>query len=145
MESLLDCASFEIYVSPSFIFSFDYVAANEVRHMISWTRASRQQRTRVDQSCCHLSLRELQILCLPSLSSMLSPLICFNWLYRTDEEVLSVPGSLINTAWYFVKGLLAARTLAKISALGSSIMDDINKEIPKTSIPSFASHCLTIV
>ena len=43
---------------------------------------------------------------------------------------------VFNTAWYFVKGLLAARTLAKISVLGTSFKDELSKELSPASTPS---------
>ncbi len=42
---------------------------------------------------------------------------------------------VFNTAWYFVKGLLAARTLAKISVLGTSFKDELSKELSPANTP----------
>jgi len=42
---------------------------------------------------------------------------------------------IFDTAWYFVKGWLAARTVAKVSIMGSSYKSTIAKEIPMESLP----------
>lgn len=43
---------------------------------------------------------------------------------------------IFNTVWYFIKGLIAQRTVNKISIMGSSFIDEISKEIPKENLPS---------
>eukprot|EP01040_Poterioochromonas_malhamensis_P015711 gene15711-17638_t len=48
--------------------------------------------------------------------------------------MINVPW-IFNTAWYFIKGLLAERTVAKINVLGSSFLSEVEKEVPFSSIP----------
>lgn len=48
--------------------------------------------------------------------------------------MINVPW-IFNTAWYFIKGLLAERTVAKINVLGSSFLGEVEKEVPSSSIP----------
>lgn len=43
---------------------------------------------------------------------------------------------LFNTIWFFIKGLLAARTVAKVNISGSSYMSELEKDIPKDKIPA---------
>mmetsp|Transcript_31222 Transcript_31222/g.44866 ORF Transcript_31222/g.44866 Transcript_31222/m.44866 type:complete len:349 (+) Transcript_31222:2523-3569(+) len=43
---------------------------------------------------------------------------------------------VFNTIWYFVKGLLAPRTLAKISVMGTSFLSEISGEIDEEFLPS---------
>lgn len=45
---------------------------------------------------------------------------------------------LFNTLWYFIKGLLAARTIAKVSVMGTSYLEEIKKEISIESLPDMA-------
>jgi len=45
---------------------------------------------------------------------------------------------LFNTLWYFIKGLLASRTIAKVSVMGSSYLDEIKKEISADCLPDMA-------
>jgi hypothetical protein len=49
--------------------------------------------------------------------------------------MINVPW-IFSTVWYFVKGLLAERTIAKISIHGSWYMSDLLKEIDERNIPS---------
>lgn len=42
---------------------------------------------------------------------------------------------LFNTLWYFIKGLLAPRTIAKVAVMGTSYKDEIIKEIDIKSLP----------
>jgi hypothetical protein len=49
--------------------------------------------------------------------------------------MINVPW-IFSTVWYFVKGLLAERTIAKISIHGSSYMSELLKEIDERNIPS---------
>lgn len=42
---------------------------------------------------------------------------------------------IFNTMWYFCKGLLDSRTLAKVNVHGYTFLDELCKEIPITSIP----------
>lgn len=46
---------------------------------------------------------------------------------------------IFNTVWYFVKGLLAEKTIAKVSLAGASFMDELVKEIDPQHIPSNSS------
>jgi hypothetical protein len=43
---------------------------------------------------------------------------------------------IFNTVWFFIKGLLAAKTVAKISMMGATFMDEIEKEIRRENIPA---------
>lgn len=43
---------------------------------------------------------------------------------------------VFQTVWYFVQGLLAARTLAKIAVLGSDFKGEIQKDVPAEFLPS---------
>lgn len=43
---------------------------------------------------------------------------------------------IFNTLWYFVKGLLSAKTVAKISLTGSSFMAEMEKDIEPQFVPS---------
>lgn len=42
---------------------------------------------------------------------------------------------IFNTIWYFIKGLLAVRTINKIKVLGKSYIEEINKEIDFENLP----------
>eukprot|EP01034_Spumella_vulgaris_P029848 gene29847-36968_t len=42
---------------------------------------------------------------------------------------------VFNTVWYFVKGLLAAKTIAKVSVMGSAFQEELAKEIRPENIP----------
>lgn len=42
---------------------------------------------------------------------------------------------VFNTLWYFCKGLMDAKTIAKVSVHGYSFLEELSKEIPITSIP----------
>lgn len=48
--------------------------------------------------------------------------------------MINVPW-IFNTAWYFIKGLLAERTVAKINVLGTSFLSEVEKDVPSSSIP----------
>lgn len=43
---------------------------------------------------------------------------------------------VFQTVWYFVQGLLAARTIAKIAVLGSDFKGEIQKELDAQFLPS---------
>ncbi len=43
---------------------------------------------------------------------------------------------IFHTVWYFVKGLLATRTIAKVSVMGTTYMDEISKEVDLNCLPS---------
>lgn len=42
---------------------------------------------------------------------------------------------IFNTLWYFCKGLMDAKTIAKVNVMGYNFLQDLSKEIPITSIP----------
>lgn len=42
---------------------------------------------------------------------------------------------VFNTIWFFIKNLLAARTLAKVNVLGSAYMEELTKDIPAHLLP----------
>lgn len=42
---------------------------------------------------------------------------------------------IFNTVWYFVKGLLAPKTIAKVAVMGSNYKSEITQEIPEESLP----------
>lgn len=48
---------------------------------------------------------------------------------------------VFQTVWWFVQGLLAARTIAKISVLGSDFKTEIEKEVPPENLPSMHYLC----
>ena len=43
---------------------------------------------------------------------------------------------LFNTIWFFIKGLLAARTVAKVNISGGGYMSELEKDIDKDKIPA---------
>lgn len=49
--------------------------------------------------------------------------------------MINVPW-VFNTVWYFIKGLLAAKTVSKITLYGGAYINEIAKEIPRASLPS---------
>lgn len=42
---------------------------------------------------------------------------------------------VFNTMWYFCKGLMDARTIAKVTVHGYTFLEELSKEIPLSSIP----------
>lgn len=59
-----------------------------------------------------------------------------------DSSRLSFPPHInsqpwvFNALWYFIKGLLAARTLSKISIMGTDFQSELEREISTEFIPS---------
>lgn len=43
---------------------------------------------------------------------------------------------IFNTLWYFLKGLLSAKTVAKVSLSGAAFMSEMEKDIDPQFIPS---------
>lgn len=43
---------------------------------------------------------------------------------------------VFNTLWYFIKGLLAQRTIDKVSVVGSSFLEELQATIPLENIPN---------
>ena len=52
---------------------------------------------------------------------------------------------IFNTVWFFIKGLLAARTIAKVSVMGTSFIEEIGKEIPLDNLPSKYTHLCSVL
>lgn len=56
--------------------------------------------------------------------------------------MINVPW-VFNTVWYFVKGLLAERTIQKISVMGSGFMKEIQEDVELSNIPGEFSLSLS--
>lgn len=42
---------------------------------------------------------------------------------------------IFNTLWYFIKGMLSARTISKVSVLGTSYQKEMQKMVDVKSLP----------
>jgi hypothetical protein len=56
---------------------------------------------------------------------------------------------LFNTLWYFVKGLLAQRTIDKVAIIGTSYIPELQKRVSLENLPRYiyiyCMYCLIIV